>query len=115
MTKEPPPTFWTAGRGVRSALRCCSSVRSCPMSGESPVVFIVDDDASVRDALEDLLRSIGLAATSFASTQEFLRSERPDAPGCIVLGVRLPGSSGLEFQGAPMKANIDLPIIFISG
>ncbi len=78
-------------------------------------MFVVDDDASVRDALEDLLRSVGLEARSFGSTQEFLQSERPDAPGCIVLDVRLPGPSGLEFQSALMKANIHLPIIFISG
>src|SRR6266851_2873470 len=98
-------------------LRSCiaSSVRSCPMSGELPVVFIIDDDASVRDSLEDLLHSVSLGAKSFASTQEFLQSERPDVPGCIVLDVRLPGPSGLEFQGALIKANINLPIIFISG
>jgi len=85
------------------------------MSGEPPVVFIIDDDASVRDSLEDLLHSVSLGAKSFASTQEFLQSERPDVPGCIVLDVRLPGPSGLEFQGALIKANINLPIIFISG
>jgi FixJ family two-component response regulator len=85
------------------------------MSAEQPIVFVIDDDASVRDALEDLLRSVGLQAKSFGSTQEFLQSQRPDAPGCIVLDVRLPGSSGLEFQGALTKSNIHLPIIFISG
>jgi len=80
-----------------------------------PVVFIVDDDASVRNAAENLLRSIGLAVETFASTQEFLRSKRPDAPGCIVLDVRMPGQSGLEFQHTLMTADIRLPIIFISG
>jgi FixJ family two-component response regulator len=82
---------------------------------DQPVVFIIDDDASVRDALEDLLRSVGLAVESFASTQEFLQSKRPDAPGCIVLDVRLPGPSGLEFQRTLMKSKILLPVIFISG
>jgi FixJ family two-component response regulator len=80
-----------------------------------PVVFIIDDDASVRDAVEDLLRSVGLEVESFASTQEFLHSKRPDVPGCIVLDVRLPGPSGLEFQRTLMKAGIHLPVIFISG
>ena len=85
------------------------------MKEEQPVVFVVDDDASVRDALEDLLRSVGLGVTSFGSAQEFLASKRPDAPGCIVLDVRLPGASGLEFQRELMKSSIQLPIIFISG
>jgi len=80
-----------------------------------PVVFIVDDDASVRDGLEDLLRSVGLGVETFASTQEFLQSKRPDAPGCIVLDVRLPGPSGMEFQRTLMKSGILLPVIFISG
>ena len=82
---------------------------------DQPVVFIIDDDASVRDALEDLLRSVDLGVESFVSTQEFLRSKRPDAPGCIVLDVRLPGPSGLEFQRTLTKSGILLPVIFISG
>jgi FixJ family two-component response regulator len=82
---------------------------------DQPVVFIVDDDASVRDALEDLLRSVGLTVASFVSTQAFLQSKRPDAPGCIVLDVRLPGPSGLEFQRTLTKSGILLPVIFISG
>jgi FixJ family two-component response regulator len=82
---------------------------------EKPLVFVIDDDASVREAIADLLRSVGLGVEAFASTQEFLESERPDAPGCIVLDVRLPGPSGLEFQRTLSKSNIHLPIIFISG
>jgi FixJ family two-component response regulator len=82
---------------------------------DQPVVFVIDDDASVREAVEDLLRSMGLAVESFASTQEFLQRKRADAPGCIVLDVRLPGSSGLEFQRTLMKSGIDLPVVFISG
>jgi FixJ family two-component response regulator len=85
------------------------------MREEQPVVFVIDDDASVRDAIVDLLRSVGLAVESFGSTQEFLQSNRPDAPGCIVLDVRLPGPSGLEFQRTLNKSDIDLPVIFISG
>jgi len=80
-----------------------------------PVVFVVDDDASVRDAVENLLRSVGLAVETFASARDFLQSKRPDAPGCIVLDVRMPGQSGLEFQHTLLAANICLPIIFISG
>jgi FixJ family two-component response regulator len=82
---------------------------------DQPVVFIIDDDASVRGAVEDLLRSVGLGVESFSSTQEFLQGKRPDAPGCIVLDVRLPGASGLEFQRTLMKSSILLPVIFISG
>lgn len=85
------------------------------MTEEKPLVFVIDDDASVREAIADLLRSVGLGVEAFASTQEFLESERPDAPGCIVLDVRLPGPSGLEFQRTLSKSNIHLPIIFISG
>jgi FixJ family two-component response regulator len=82
---------------------------------EQPVVFIIDDDASVRRGLEDLLRSVGLEVESFGSAQEFLARKRPDAPGCIVLDVRLPGASGLEFQRVLAESNIHLPVIFISG
>ena len=82
---------------------------------DQPIVFVIDDDASVREAVEDLLRSVGLQVESFASTQEFLQSQRPNAPSCIVLDVRLPGPSGLEFQRTLMKSGILLPVIFISG
>ena len=85
------------------------------MSEEQPVVFVVDDDASVRSGVEDLLRSIGLEVQSFGSAHEFLLSKRPEAPGCIVLDVRLPGASGLEFQRILAELSIQLPVIFISG
>lgn len=78
-------------------------------------VFVVDDDASVRAAVEDLLRSVGLAVRTYGSTQEFLQSKLPDAPGCLVLDVRMPGQSGLEFQRTLTNTGIHLPIIFISG
>jgi FixJ family two-component response regulator len=82
---------------------------------EPPVVYIIDDDMSVREAVEDLLQSIGLQVQAFGSTQEFLDSKRPDVPGCLVLDVRLPGVSGLEFQRLLLQSTIRLPIIFISG
>ena len=85
------------------------------MTEANPVVFIVDDDASVREGLEDLFQSVGIGALTFGSTQEFLKSTRPDSPGCIVLDVRLPGQSGLEFQRQLAQADIHLPVIFISG
>jgi FixJ family two-component response regulator len=80
-----------------------------------PIVFIIDDDASVRSGLEDLLRSVGLEVVSFGSPQGFLHHKRPDTPGCIVLDIRMPGQSGLEFQRTLTTAGIDLPVIFITG
>jgi RNA polymerase sigma factor (sigma-70 family) len=86
------------------------------MKKEQPVVYVIDDDHSVREGLADLLRSVGHAVQLFESAQEFLESTRPDdAPGCIVLDVRLPGPSGLEFQRTLTRSNVPLPIIFISG
>jgi FixJ family two-component response regulator len=82
---------------------------------EQPVVFVIDDDQLVRDAVNDLFRSIGLRVEPFGSAQEFLQGKRPDAPGCIVLDVRLPGASGLEFQRTLAESGIQLPVIFISG
>jgi FixJ family two-component response regulator len=85
------------------------------MSAERSVVFIVDDDASMRGALENLIGSVGLEVRAFSSPQEFLADQRPDAPGCLVLDVRLPGKSGLAFQEDLVKAGIALPVIFITG
>jgi len=82
---------------------------------EQPVVFIIDDDASVRCGVEDLLRSVGLEVESFGSAQEFLARKRRDAPGCLVLDIRLPGASGLEFHRTLAESDIHLPVIFISG
>ncbi|MBB5577876.1 MULTISPECIES: response regulator transcription factor [Rhizobium] len=78
------------------------------------IVYIIDDDASVREGLGDLLRSVGLGVQTFASSQEFLDSKRPDAPGCIILDVRLPGRSGLEFQSMLNNLGNQLPVVFIS-
>ena len=82
---------------------------------DAPVVFIVDDDASVRRSIEDLLSSVALRCESFATPQEFLDSKRADCAGCLVLDVRLPGMSGLDFQHALGEAGVSLPIIFITG
>jgi FixJ family two-component response regulator len=82
---------------------------------DQPVVFVIDDSPSVRDALDSLIRSVHLNVRSFGSTEEFLLFKRPDAPGCIVLDVRLPGLSGLDFHREMTKSNIDLPVIFITG
>ena len=78
-------------------------------------MFVIDDSPSVRDALDSLIRSVHLNVQAFGSIEEFLQFKRPDAPGCIVLDVRLPGLSGLDFQREMAKSNIDLPIIFITG
>jgi FixJ family two-component response regulator len=85
------------------------------MTAEPSVVFVIDDDPSVRASLHSLLRSVDHLALAFASTGEFLRSERPDLPGCLVLDVRLPGRSGLEFQRELANLGIGLPIVFITG
>ena len=85
------------------------------MSETDGVVFVVDDDASLRESLKNLLRSVGLRVEAFASAQEFLRSNRPDVPGCLVLDVRLPGFSGLDLQKRMAEADVEIPIIFITG
>jgi FixJ family two-component response regulator len=85
------------------------------MSVPHPVVYIIDDDTSVRKALTNLLRSVGLKVEAFGTAQEFLTMKRQDGPGCLVLDVRLPGSSGLDLQRQLAEAGIQLPIIFITG
>jgi FixJ family two-component response regulator len=85
------------------------------LSDEQPVIFIVDDDPSMRATLSDVMRSVGLAVQTFGSAQDFLRSKLPDAPGCLVLDVRLPGQSGLDFQRTLAELGIGLPVVIISG
>ena len=80
-----------------------------------PTVVVIDDDQDIREALQGLLRSVGLRVELFASVPEFLDSNRPDLPGCLVLDVRLPGRSGLDFHDDLVKAKVHLPVIFISG
>jgi FixJ family two-component response regulator len=78
-------------------------------------VFVVDDDASVRDAIGSLLRSVGLKPLLFASAQEFLASEKPDMPACLVLDVRMPGLGGLDCQRHLAEAGFEIPIVFMTG
>jgi FixJ family two-component response regulator len=80
-----------------------------------PTVVIIDDDRDIREALEGLLRSVGLRVELFASVQEFIDHGRPSGPGCLVLDVRLPGRSGLEFHDSLIEADVHLPVVFISG
>jgi FixJ family two-component response regulator len=80
-----------------------------------PTVFIIDDNAGVRTSIQGLLKSAGLRSEAFETAQEFLRRERPDGPCCLVLDVRLPGMSGLDFQDELTRAGVQIPIIFITG
>ena len=82
---------------------------------DAPIVFIIDDDASVRDALGSLFRSVGLRVEVFGSAPEFLQSKLPDIAGCLILDIRLPRVSGLDFQADLVKAGIHIPIIFMTG
>lgn len=86
-----------------------------PSADSKPMVFVIDDDASLREALSSLLASVGLRVRAFASAPEFLQAKLPDCPTCLVLDVRLPGLSGLDFQSELAKADIDIPIVFMTG
>lgn len=93
-------------------------MKNAPMSTPTEpqsIVFVIDDDAALRDALSALFRSVGLRAVVLASAAEFLKSKLPDAPSCLVLDIRLPGLSGLDFQAELAKANVDIPIVFMTG
>lgn len=85
------------------------------MNEDRGVVYIVDDDPSIRRSLATLLRSVGHEVQLLSSAQEFMHAQRPDAPSCLVLDVRLPGMSGLTFQDELAKAGVGLPVIFITG
>jgi FixJ family two-component response regulator len=80
-----------------------------------PVAFVLDDDADVRDGLSNLLRSVDIAVQTFRSTEDFLSGNRPDRPACLILDVRLPGTSGLDFQQELARLGVSMPIIFITG
>jgi FixJ family two-component response regulator len=86
-----------------------------PMSDDRPTVYVIDDDVSVRDAIKGVLKSVGLRAETFESTQDFLKRNPADGPSCLILDVRLPGLSGLDFQHALGQANINIPIVFVTG
>jgi FixJ family two-component response regulator len=85
------------------------------MPRSTPTVFVIDDDVEVRTSIQGLLRAAGLRSESFATAEEFLRTEVPDRPGCLVLDVSLPGVSGLELQRKLVAARVRIPIIFITG
>jgi FixJ family two-component response regulator len=85
------------------------------MGDEEPIVYIIDDDLAIREALGGLLNSVGLQTEGFALPRDFLSFQRPNRPCCLVLDVRLPGSSGLEFQRELTAMNATIPIIFITG
>jgi FixJ family two-component response regulator len=86
-----------------------------PASGKEPIVFVIDDDESMRRALANLFQSVGLKVEAFGSAPEMLQSNIPDVASCLVLDIRLPGSSGLDFQTELAKAGIHIPIIFMTG
>jgi len=86
-----------------------------PAGATEPIVFVIDDDASMRRALTNLFQSVGLKVEVFGSAPEMLRSKLPDVASCLVLDIRLPGLSGLDFQTELAKANINIPIIFMTG
>ncbi|WP_049457080.1 response regulator transcription factor [Stenotrophomonas maltophilia] len=88
---------------------------TAPVADPAPIVYVIDDDPSVRAALEDLLASMGLQVRAFASTQAFLDHELEDAPACLVLDVRMPGQSGLEFHRSMGPHGLQLPVVFITG
>jgi len=84
------------------------------MNESHSIVFVIDDDASIRTALKSLIRSVGLQVELFGSAQEFLQEKRPEIPSCLVLDVRLPGISGIDFQHDLAEADIAIPIVFIT-
>jgi FixJ family two-component response regulator len=84
-------------------------------SAAVPTVFVIDDDDLVRASIQGMLKAVGLRSETFGTPQEFLRSKRPDGPSCLILDVRLPGVSGLDFQHELADAGIRVPIIFITG
>ncbi|VVM35610.1 response regulator transcription factor [Pseudomonas fluorescens] len=81
----------------------------------APMVFVVDDEASIRDALSNLFRSVGIPVSTFESTSDFLKHPKPDSPSCLILDVRLQGFSGLDFQHQLAESKVKMPIIFITG
>jgi FixJ family two-component response regulator len=85
------------------------------MKEPEPIVFVIDDDALIRDGIKSLIRSVGLRAETFASAHEFMVAKRPDVPACLVLDVRMPGQSGLDLQRQLSEGDIKIPIIFITG
>lgn len=102
-------------RDMARSLRHSGSRFGGAVDGNSPVVFVVDDDLSLREALRSLIRSVGLRCATFESADEFLASARHDGPACLMLDVQLPGKSGLDLSSNLRKAGVEMPIIFITG
>src|SRR5271163_1764969 len=84
-------------------------------SAKTSTVFVIDDDAAIRESIQGLLKSVGLRSETFGTAAEFLRNKRPEGPSCLVLDVSLPGVNGLEFQRQLADAGIQIPIIFVTG
>ena len=99
---------------AQSALKSGTSVPERARTDE-PIVYVVDDETSIRNSTKELAESVGLRVQTFASAQDFLQTQRPDVPGCLVLDVRLPGLSGFDLQRELYKSENPLPIIFITG
>jgi DNA-binding response OmpR family regulator len=113
---SPPPLAPAPSANLPAAgLWPRAAQETVPDDKAQPTVVVIDDDENIREALGGLLRSVGLRVELFGSVQEFLDSARSDLPGCLVLDIRLPGRSGLDFHDDLVKANMDLPVIFISG
>src|SRR5271154_1933983 len=104
------PTSAASSRQAMAHQDCPS-----PTPAATPTVFVIDDDDLVRASIQGLLKSVGLRSETFETPQEFLRSKRPDGPSCLVLDMRLPGVSGLDFQRQLTDEGIKIPIIFITG
>jgi FixJ family two-component response regulator len=85
------------------------------MREPEPIVYVIDDEEQIRSGMRRLLQSVGLKVETFSSTRDFLLAERPDAPACLLLDIRMPGTSGLDFQRQLSEAEISVPIIFMSG
>ena len=85
------------------------------MREEKPIIFVIDDDPSVRDSMEMMLKSVGFNVKKFASAQDFLTANLQEGPGCLILDVRMPGMSGLDLQEKLVSAKNPLPVIFITG
>jgi FixJ family two-component response regulator len=92
-----------------------SALSKTGLNPPAPIVYVIDDDASIRQALSGLLRSVDLAVETFASSQEFLASGKREAPSCLILDVRLRGENGLEFQDAMARSNLHMPVLFLTG
>src|ERR1700687_1429154 len=109
--RREPPTM--PGDGLEYGTE--GGTPNLSQSTAAPTVFVIDDDAQVRAAIQGMLKSVGLQSETFASPQDFLCCKRPDGPSCLVLDMRLPGVSGLDFQRQLADAGVRIPIIFITG